>query len=94
MLLIFGIRAVLDVMGASTYTCERCGQHAQHDVLRQRKKLSLFFIPVLTLGRARFLDECTACGRVLSISEADAEAAARGMAPGPQDSTTWTPQDR
>lgn len=94
MLLIFGIRAVLDVMGASTYACERCGNQARHDVLRERKKLSLFFIPVLTLGRARYLDECSACGRVLSISEADARSVARGMSAGPQDSTTWTPQDR
>ena len=94
MLLIFGIRAVLDVMGTSTYTCERCGQHARHDVLRQRKKLSLFFIPIMTVGRTRYLDECTSCGRALSISEADARAAARGVTPGPQDSPTWTPQDR
>ena len=94
MLLIFGIRAVLDVMGASTYTCERCGQRAQHNVLRERKKLSLFFIPVLTLGRARYLDECTVCGRALSLSEADAQSAVRGTSPGPQDSATWTPQDR
>ena len=94
MLLIFGIRTVLDVLGATTYTCERCGQHARHDLLRQRRKLSLFFIPVLTLGRARYLDECTVCGRAMSVSEAEARAAARGVTPGAQDSTTWTPQDR
>ncbi len=94
MLLIFGIRAVFDVLGASTYTCERCGQHGRHEVLRQRKKLSLFFVPIMTVGRARYLDECTVCGRTLSVSEADATSVTRPAAAGPQDSPTWTPQDR
>jgi len=48
---------------------------------------------VLPVGRARYLDECTVCGRVLSISESDAENAVR-TAKGPQDSPIWSPQDR
>jgi hypothetical protein len=55
--------------------------------------LSLFFVPVLPLGGARYLDECTVCGRLLSISESDAENAVRSTS-GPQDSPTWSPQDR
>ena len=93
MLIVFGIRSIVDLMTRLSYVCERCGSYGQHDVLRERRRLSLFFVPVLPLGRARYLDECTVCGRVLSISEADAENAVR-TAKGPQDSPTWSPQDR
>lgn len=94
MLIVFGIGATLQLLASSIYTCERCGNHSTHNVLKQRRKLSIFFIPVLTVGKASFLDECTACGRVLEISEADAEVAAVRVTSGPQDSPTWSPQDR
>ncbi len=93
-LLIMGIKDVVRLMAAPAYTCERCGQHARHDVTISRRKLSLFFVPLLTLGKATYLDECTACGRVLSISRGDAEAATRPAPSGPQDAVSWTPQDR
>lgn len=93
MLIVFGIRSIVDLMTSLSYVCERCGNYGRHDVLRERRRLSLFFVPVLPFGRPRHLDECTVCGRVLSISEADAENALR-TAKGPQDSPTWSPQDR
>jgi uncharacterized Zn finger protein len=93
MLIVFGIGSSVDLVTAVTYVCEHCGNHARHDILRERRRLSLFFIPVLPVGGARYLDECTVCGRVLSISESDAENAVR-TAKGPQDSPTWSPQDR
>lgn len=94
MLIVFGIGATLQLLASSIHTCERCGNQATHNVLKERRRLSIFFIPVLTVGKARYLDECTACGRVLDISEADAEAAALRVTSGPQDSPTWSPQDR
>jgi uncharacterized Zn finger protein len=93
MLIVFGIGSIVDLMTSLSYGCERCGNYGRHDVLRERRRLSLFFVPVLPFGRARYMDECTVCGRVLSISEADAENAVR-TARGPQDSPTWSPQDR
>jgi uncharacterized Zn finger protein len=92
MLLIFGIRAVTDLFATPSYACERCGRYARHEVLRERRRLSLFFIPVLTLGRARYVDECTACGRLRDVSSEQAHATPAAV--GPQDSLTWTPQDR
>jgi hypothetical protein len=92
-LIVFGIGSTVDLMTSLSYVCERCRNHGRHDVLRERRRLSLFFVPVLPVGRARYLDECTVCGRVLSISEADAHNAVR-TARGPQDSPTWSPQDR
>ncbi len=89
-----GIKDVVRLMAARIYTCERCGRHARHDVLSSRRRLSIFFVPILTLGRASYLDECSACGRVLSISRSDADSAARPSPSGPQDALVWTPQDR
>ena len=93
MLIVFGIGSRVQLMTALSYACERCGRYGQHNVLRERRRLSLFFVPVLPLGGARYLDECTVCGRLLSISESDAENAVRSTS-GPQDSPTWSPQDR
>jgi hypothetical protein len=95
MLLILGIRAVTDLFATPTYSCERCGRLARHTVLRERRRLSLFFIPVLTLGRARYIDECTSCGRLRYVSSEQAHSAPDvPSASGPQDSLLWTPQDR
>ena len=95
MLILFGLRTALVSLAAPVYTCERCGNHAQHDVAKRIRKLTLFFIPVCPVGAARYFDTCTACGRVIELSRTQAEAAAtQPIAPGPQDSPTWTPQDR
>ena len=94
MLIVFGIGETVRLMGSLTYICERCGKRATHNILKRRRRLSIFFIPVLTFGQASFADECTACGRVLDISESDAEAVSAGMKPGPQDAANWSPQDR
>ncbi len=104
MLLIFGIRAVTDLFSTLSYACERCGTYARHQVMRERRRLSLFFVPVLTLGRARYIDECTACGRLRYVSQQQAESApatastsvipAGPADPGPQDAPNWTPLDR
>jgi zinc-ribbon family len=105
MLIIMGIRAALELLGTTAYTCEVCGRHTQHEIVRERKKFSLFFIPLFSVGRPRYLDICSYCGRALEISAADAEAAAAQPqavqqppvpqpTPGPQDAPAWTPQDR
>ena len=95
MLILFGLRAAVVRLAAPVYTCEQCGNHAPHDVTRRSRKLTLFFIPVCPVGAARYFDTCTACGRVIELSRTQAEAAAtQPIAPGPQDSPTWTPQDR
>jgi hypothetical protein len=95
MLLILGIRAVTDLFATPSYACERCGRVARHTVVRERRRLSLFFIPVLTLGRPRYIDECTSCGRVRYVSSEQAHTAPSvPYASGPQDSLAWTPQDR
>jgi hypothetical protein len=63
-----------------------CGNHALHQLTKQNRKFSLFFIPFLhpaVLGRHEYLDSCTAWGRIIEVSKEQAEAAARAGRPGP-----------
>ena len=55
MLIVFGIGSSVQLMTALSYACERCGNYGQHNVLRERRRLSLFFVPVLPLGTSIFL---------------------------------------
>ena len=45
-LLIFGFRVYEDVLGVLRYVCETCGHEAAHQVLRRRRRFTLFFIPL------------------------------------------------
>ena len=97
MLIIFGIRAALELLGTPTYRCEVCGNSAPHQVFKERKKFTLFFLPLFTFGSPRYFDVCSVCGRTVALSQAQAEAARIPAAPAPptpQDAPTWTPQDR
>lgn len=96
MFLLFGLRTALVVLATPVYACERCGNHAQHDVTRRVRKLTLFFIPLFAVGATTYEDTCQACGRTseLSRSQAEGVVAPPMRTPGPQDSPTWTPQDR
>jgi DNA-directed RNA polymerase subunit RPC12/RpoP len=76
MLLIFGVRAALVLLSTPVYTCERCGRHGQHRVAKRVRRLTLFFIPVLPVGRARYVDTCSQCGREIELSKVEAEKVA------------------
>jgi predicted RNA-binding Zn-ribbon protein involved in translation (DUF1610 family) len=74
----FGVREVL--LSTLVFTCDVCGNHAAHQLTNQSRRFSLFFIPLFSVG-TKYLDSCTACGRVIEISKEQAEAAARQVGP-------------
>jgi hypothetical protein len=41
----FGVTEVL--LSTLVFTCETCGNHAAHQLTKQTRKFSLFFIPLL-----------------------------------------------
>jgi hypothetical protein len=43
---------------------------------KQTRKFSLSFIPLFSVG-SKYLDSCTAWGRIMEVSKVQAEAAAR-----------------
>ena len=78
MLVIFGIRVSEDVLGVVRYVCETCGHEAAHRVLRRRRRFTLFFIPLFSVG-TQYVDVCTWCARARELSREDAERATREL---------------
>jgi hypothetical protein len=70
----FGVREIL--LSTLVFTCETCRNHSAHQLVKQSRKFSLFFIPLFSVG-SKYLDTCTACGRTVEISKDQAETAAR-----------------
>jgi hypothetical protein len=44
----FGVSEVL--LATLVFTCETCGNHAAHQLTKQNRKFSLFFIPLFSVG--------------------------------------------
>ena len=61
-------------MATLTFLCETCGNNAPHQLIRRVNRFSLFFIPLFPIS-TRYLDACGACGRLLDVPRAQAEAA-------------------
>ncbi len=74
----FGVTEVL--LSTLVFTCEACGNHAVHQLTKQNRKFSFFFIPLFSVG-TKYLDSCTACGRIIEVSKEQAESAARQVGP-------------
>jgi predicted RNA-binding Zn-ribbon protein involved in translation (DUF1610 family) len=74
----FGVREIL--LSTLVFTCETCGNHAAHQLSKRVRRFSLFFIPLFSIG-TKYLDSCTACGRVIEVSKQQAESAARQVGP-------------
>lgn len=78
-MLIWGIRVTAALVATLVYVCDRCGQHAAHQLVRRVRKFTLFFVPLFPVG-TKYLDTCVACGRTIEVARADAEAAAQRLA--------------
>lgn len=74
-LFIFGVGERDVSLATALLTCEVCGTHGGHQIVKRSRKVSLFFIPLIPVG-TRYLDVCTTCGRAREISRTQAEAAA------------------
>ena len=79
-MLIIGFGVTETLLSTLVFTCETCGSHAPHQLTKQSRKFSLFFIPLLSVA-TKFLDACTACGRIIEVSKEQAELAARQAGP-------------
>ena len=76
MFLLFGMRPVAAVMTVVTFVCGVCGTAAQQRVVRQQQKVTLFFIPLFSLGTSWFV-ECGHCGTATPLTR---EQAANSLA--------------
>jgi hypothetical protein len=79
-MLIIGFGVTETLLSTLVYTCETCQNHAAHQLSKARRRFSLFFIPLFSVG-TKYLDSCTACGRVIEVNKEQAETAARQVGP-------------
>ena len=78
-MIIWGLRAYTTLLATLVYTCDRCGTHAAHQLVKRVRKFTLFFIPLFPVG-TKYLDTCVACGRTIEVAKPDAEAAVQRAA--------------
>ena len=86
MFLLIGMRPVDVVLLVVTFVCGHCGTAAQQQIVRTQQKVTLFFIPLLTL-RTSWSVQCAHCGMVTGLTREQAEhsqrwAAAKGISVG------------
>ena len=79
-MLIIGLGETETLLSTLVFTCETCGNYAAHQLTKRSRKFSLFFVPLLSVG-TKYLDSCTACGRIIEVSKEQAERAAHQVGP-------------
>jgi predicted RNA-binding Zn-ribbon protein involved in translation (DUF1610 family) len=79
--LIFGLGVTESLLATLVFVCETCGNNAAHHLIKRVRKFSLFFIPLFPVS-TRYVDSCTACGRMIDVPRDQAEAAALQSGPG------------
>ena len=75
MFFLFGLSTRENLRFTSPASCRYCGMHAPQQVIERKTKLSVFFIPLLTVSKKR-LQVCTNCGGASGISGAEERALA------------------
>lgn len=73
-MIIWGFRSSVALLATLVYVCDTCGNNAAHRLVKRVRKFTLFFIPLFPVG-TKYLDTCTACGRVIEVPKEQAESA-------------------
>jgi len=72
--LLLGMRDVASLLLTVTFVCGHCGVRAPQQVVRQQRKVTVFFIPLFSAGTSWFVD-CSSCGRSTPLTKQQAEHA-------------------
>ena len=81
-MLIIGFAVTEVLLSTLVFSCETCGDHAAHQLTKQTRKFSLFFIPLFSVG-TKYLDSCTACRRIIEVSKGAGRDGGPAGWPGP-----------
>lgn len=68
MLIIVGVRTTLRLLGIVTVACRTCRNPAAHRLEERRRVLSLFFVPLIPIGRRTILT-CTYCATTSELPD-------------------------
>ena len=72
MFLLFGTRTADAVINVVAFVCHYCGVHAQQHVVKRSTRVTLFFIPLLTVSSSYF-NTCGNCGGATDLTKAQAQ---------------------
>ena len=72
MFLLFGLRPVDTLLFVVTFVCGQCGTRAAQQIVRTQQKVTLFFIPLISLGTS-YTVQCSHCGMVTGLTRQQAE---------------------
>jgi zinc-ribbon family len=61
MFLIFGLTTKAELLGLVSFVCQVCGNAGPHQLVRERTRFSLFFVPLIPI-RTRNAAHCGVCG--------------------------------
>ena len=75
MFFLFGLTTREHLQSTRSASCRYCGRFAPQQVVQRKTKISVFFIPLLTVNKTR-LQVCTNCGGTSRISGAEERALA------------------
>ena len=73
MFIIFGYRVITKMLATLSYVCGSCGRLTGHHIHTRWRFFTLFFLPVIPLGRKHYRDLCVGCGQVSELSREAAE---------------------
>ena len=79
MILLFGMRTSVAVRATVWFVCHFCGFHAAQRVVERRRRLTLFWVPLVTVSRSS-ANICTACGREVELTREQVANAERWAA--------------
>ena len=73
MLLIFGLKTVLNDRPGRAATCQYCRQFVHHHLQERATKFTLFFIPVFTTSKT-YRITCSNCGQNTAVNSRQKKA--------------------
>ena len=73
MFVLFGFRTRERPLSSSLRVCEVCGVSARQVLVKRSTIFTLFFVPLLPMGRGTYLLRCAYCGAVRRVDRSAAE---------------------
>lgn len=71
-MIIYGFRSRNKVMGQIESGCAKCQKPTMHTVVRTSRKMTLFFIPLIPVGKST-ASRCNICGMQVKVNNAEAD---------------------
>lgn len=78
-MIIWGFRTVTDLLGVVRFVCGHCQVDAPKRVYLQKRRFTLFFIPLFTY-RKKYYVECVGCAGIFEVDRESAESLVQAAA--------------